>query len=157
MWKSFWKSCCWWWLPVLTTRVQFATLCLALMTNCVESCLVQTILNSVGFWAQANNLQKLMLINLFFQFLQQDSSVRGSYTTIYYQIHGELVAVLLLLSFTRLMCVGSNMNLKRTTTTSARGQATQQNFSAKEAKSQFVPCQPFSDKTTGDEGISFTF
>ena len=74
-----------------------------------------------------------------------------------YQIHGELVAVLLLLSFTRLMCVGSNMNLKRTTTTSARGQATQQNFSAKEAKSQFVPCQPFSDKTTGDEGISFTF
>ena len=144
MWKSFWKSCWWWWLPVLTTRVQFATLCLALMTNCVESCLVQTILNSVGFWAQANNLQKLMLINLFFSIFAAGLFSQGVlHYNLLYQIHGELVAVLLLLSFTRLMCVGSNMNLKRTTTTSARGQATQQNFSAKEAKSQFVPCQPF--------------
>ena len=66
MWKSFRKSCWWLWL-LNTTRVQFATLCLTLMTNCVESCLVQTILVTQWVFEQlANNLQKLMLINLFF-------------------------------------------------------------------------------------------
>ena len=57
-----------------------------------------------------------MLINLFFSIFAAGLFSQGVlHYNLLYQIHGELVAVLLLLSFTRLMCVGSNMNLKRTT------------------------------------------